>query len=89
MANHRGDGIDDGFGDGASDFGWKPAEVVALLGAEGNRVIAVVVYPVTGPDLTIVAFPRRDTVSVLVVGGSPNKGFSGHGMARCYPLQID
>ena len=43
--------IDDGFRDGARDFGWKPAEVVALLGAEGNRVIGVVVDAVGGSDL--------------------------------------
>jgi hypothetical protein len=38
MANHRGNGVDDGFREGASDLGWKPAELIALLGAEGNRV---------------------------------------------------
>ena len=43
MANHGGDGVDERLGDGASDFGWKPAEVIALLGTEGNRVIAIVV----------------------------------------------
>ena len=28
-----------------SDFAWKPAEVVALLGAKGDRIISVVVDP--------------------------------------------
>jgi hypothetical protein len=27
VANHRGDGVDDRFRDGASDFDWKPPEV--------------------------------------------------------------
>ena len=63
MANHRGDGVDDGFWDGASDFSWKPPEVVALLGAEGNRVIVVVVDPIARPHLTIVAVVRRNAVS--------------------------
>jgi hypothetical protein len=63
MANHRGDGVDERLRDGSSDFGWKPAEVVALFRAEGDRVIAVVVDPVTGPDLTILAVARRNAVS--------------------------
>jgi len=45
MANHGGDGVDERLGDSASDFGWEPAEVISLLGAKGNRVIAVVVNP--------------------------------------------
>ena len=40
----------------------KPAEAVALLGAEGDRVIAVVVDPVAGPDLKIVAVARRRAI---------------------------
>jgi hypothetical protein len=55
MANHGGDGVDERLGDGASDFGWKPAEVIALLGTEGNRVIAIVVDAppegIAGPSL--------------------------------------
>ena len=70
VTNHGGDRVDDRFRDGASDFGWKPAEVVSLLRAEGDRVIAVVVNPVTGPDLTIVAVAAECSL-VLVVGGTP------------------
>ena len=70
MATHGGDGVDERLRDGASDFGWKPAEVVSLLRAEGDRVIAVVVNPVAGPDLTIVAVARWNTL-VLVAGGTP------------------
>ena len=71
--------IDDGFRDGARDFGWKPAEVVALLGAEGDRVIAVVVDPVTGPSLAIMALSRRNAVAVLLPHGCTNHGLAkGH-----------
>jgi hypothetical protein len=63
VANHGGDRVDDGLRDGASDFCWKPAEVVALLSAKGNRVIAVVVNPVAGPDLMILAVSRRNAVA--------------------------
>jgi hypothetical protein len=55
VANHRGDGADNGFRDGANNFSWKPAEVVVLLRAEGNCVISVVVDPVARPRLTIMA----------------------------------
>jgi hypothetical protein len=78
VANHRGDGVDDRLGDGASDFGWKPAEVVPLLRAEGNRVIAVVVNPVAGPDLTILAVARWNVVSFWLWEELPNRRFRGH-----------
>jgi len=63
VANHRGDGVYERLRHGASDFGGKPVETVPLLRAEGNRVIAVVVDPVAGPDLTIVALARRNPIS--------------------------
>jgi hypothetical protein len=59
MANHGSDRVNERLGDGASDFVWKPTKVVALLCAEGNRVIAVVVDPVAGPGLSIVTVARR------------------------------
>ena len=55
--------VDDRLRDSASDFGWKPAEVVALISAKGNRVVAVVVNPVTGPDLAILAVAWRNAVA--------------------------
>ena len=55
VANHGGNSADDRLRDGASDFGRKPAEVISQLRAEGDRVIAIVVDPVAGPDLTILA----------------------------------
>lgn len=72
VANHRGNGIDDGFRDGASDFGWKPTEVVTLSRAEANRVIAVVVDSVTGPSCDDRGGSAVECSLVLVVGGSPN-----------------
>ena len=71
VADHRGDGIDDGLRDDTSDFGRKPAEVIAFLSAEGDRIISVVVDAVAGPDLTIMALARRNASLVLVVGSSP------------------
>ena len=82
VANHRGDGVDDRLRDGASDFGWKPAEVVPLLRAEGDRVIAVVVNPVTGPDLTIVAVARWNVISFGLWEEFPNRRFRGHKVAK-------
>jgi hypothetical protein len=68
----EGNGVDKRLGDGPSNFGWKPAEVVSLFRAEGNRVIAVVVDPVAGPDLTIVAVMRWDLVSFWLREVIPN-----------------
>jgi hypothetical protein len=82
LANHRGDSVDDGFRDGASDFGWEPAEVVALLGSEGNRIIAVVVDPVTRPGLAIVAVSRRNVISFGLWEELLNRRFRGHTKAR-------
>ena len=58
MANHEAMVLMTRLRDCATDFGWKPAEVVALLRGEGNRVIAVVVDPIARPFLTIVAVAR-------------------------------
>ena len=63
VANHRGDGVDDRLRDGASNFGWKPPEVISLFRPEGNRVIAVMVDPIAGPDLTILTLTRRNMIS--------------------------
>ena len=63
VTNHGGDGVDDRLRNGASNFGWKPTEVVPLLRAEGDRVIAVVVNPVAWPDLTILAVTGWNLVS--------------------------
>jgi hypothetical protein len=75
VADHGGDGVNDQFRDGMSDFGWKPAEV-PLLRAEGDRVIAVVVNPVAGPDLTILAVARWNVVSFRLWGGTPESKVS-------------
>jgi hypothetical protein len=75
---HGGDCVDYGLPDGASDFGWKPAEVVPLLRAEGDRVIAVVVNPVAGPDLMILAGSRRNVISFWLWEELPNGRFRGH-----------
>ena len=74
--------------DGASDFGWKPAEVVPLLRAEGDRVIAVVVNPVAGPDLMILAVSRRNVVSFWLWEELPNRRSRGHIVAKCDWFQI-
>jgi hypothetical protein len=72
MANHGGNGVDERLGDGASDFGWKPAEVISQLRAEGDRVIPVVIDPVARPHLTIVAVARRNRVSFWLWEVLPN-----------------
>jgi hypothetical protein len=82
VANHRGDGVDDRLRDGASNFGWKPAEVVPLLRAEGDRVIAVVVNPVAGPDLMILAVSWRNVISFWLWEEPPNRRFRGHRVAK-------
>jgi hypothetical protein len=82
VANHGGDRVDDGLRDGPSDFCWKPAEVVALLSAKGNRVIAVVVNPVAGPDLTILALTRRNVISFWLREELPNRRFQAHKVTK-------
>jgi hypothetical protein len=72
MTNHGGNGVDERLRDSSSDFGFKPAEVVALLSAKGNRVIAVVVNPVTAPDLAILAVARRNAVAFWLWEVLPN-----------------
>ena len=72
MADHGGNRVDKRLRDGAGDFGWKPAEVISQLRAEGDRAITVVVDPVTGPDLTILAGARRNAVSFWLWEILPN-----------------
>jgi hypothetical protein len=83
VANHGGDGVDERLGDSASDFDRKPAEVVSLLRAEGDRVIAIVVDLVAGPDLTLLAVSPRNVISFGLWEELPNRRFRGHKVAKC------
>ena len=83
VANHRGDGVDDRLRDGASNFGWKPPEVISLFRPEGNRVIAVMVDPIAGPGLTILTLTRRNMISFGLWEEFPDRRFRGHKVAKC------
>ena len=83
VANHRGDSVNDRFRNSASNFGREPAEVVSLLRAEGDRVIAVVVNPIAGPDLTILAVARWNVISFWLWEELPNRRFQAHKVTKC------
>jgi hypothetical protein len=62
------DAVDDRFGNGPRDFSRQYSEILASHRAKGNRVIAVVVNTVAGPDLAILAVAAECSL-VLVAGG--------------------
>ena len=72
------DCVDDRLRNSASNFGWEPAKIVPLLRAEGDRIIAVVINPVAGPYLTILAVSRRNVISFWLWEELPNQRFRGH-----------